>query len=222
MLCNGYCDVFYILEVIVTSPPDAHECITESIVIDENGKEFCSNKHGVIVIIPEGSIKSGVNAELKFGAMLSAPVKFAKNTKPVSPIIWLCMNADLQKSIKIKIPHYVSIESNADANYLQFAKAIHSSSDGSMMEIMDGGEFDVGKSHGTIEVNHFCYYCILYNYYRNHNLVYKYQAVSFQSKQPYRGVWKFDICIVPSLPTCLQVSSYISFVFYVTSKYVIE
>ena len=164
---------------------------------------FCSDKHGVTVMVPQGAIKSGIKAELKFGSTLLAPVKF-ENVIPVSPVIWLCMNVPLQKPVQIQIPHCVNIKSEAQANNLQFAKVIHSISDETIMKIMYGGKFIVGKSFGSIEVKHFCYFCIVNNY--RENIDYKYQAVLFQKRKLDNYVWKIDICIMAALPTCEQVS----------------
>ena len=141
---------------------------------------------------------------MKFGATFLAPVKFSKNTLPVSAVFWLCMNVTLQKPVKIKIPHYINIKSKTQADNLRFAKVFHLISDESMMEVMQGGEFPVGKSFGSIEVEHLCYVCVVNNYYVN-KTDYKYKAVLFQKKQMHNYVWKLDICIMAALPTCEQV-----------------
>ena len=143
---------------------------------------------------------------MKFGATLFAPVKFPKNTIPVSAVIWLCMNATLEKSVEIQIPHFINIKTNAQAKTLQFAKAVHSSNGLNILEIIDGGKFIVGKSYGSIEVDHFCYYCVVYNFYDGSIPDYKYQAILFQNKYLQSSIWKLHICIAPALPTCELVS----------------
>ena len=194
--------------VLASASPDTHDLIgnIESVFFDKNGGTFCSDKHGVTVTIPHGTLKDGIKAELKFGATLLAPVKFAKNMLPVSAVIWLCMNVTLQKPVQIQIPHCVNIKSEAQANNLQFAKALHSQNDKNMM-IMDGGRFVIGESYGSIEIDHFCYYCVVNNYYDGNIPDYKYQAILFQSVQLQNNIWKLDICIMAALPTCEQVSN---------------
>ena len=196
--------------VSASSPLDTHNWTgdIETIFFDENKGEFFSVKHGVTVIVPSGAIKSGIKAEMKFGATLLAPVKFPKNTIPVSAVIWLCMNTTLEKSIEIQIPHFINIKTDAQAKKLQFAKAVHSSSGKNILEIIDGGKFVVGKSHGSIEVDHFCYYCVVYNFYDGSIPDYKYQAALFQNKYLHSSIWKLHICIAPALPTCKVVSFY--------------
>ena len=205
---NDYYNVcLIILEVVLaSSPPDEHNWIgnIESVLLDTNGGVFYSRKHGVTVTFPEGAIESGIKAELKFGATLLAPVKFSKNALPVSAVFWLCMNVTLQKPVQIQIPHYINIKSKTQADNLQFAKVFHFISDESMMEVVRGGKFAVGKSFGSIEVDHFCYVCVVNKYYLN-NDDYKYQAILFQKRQIHDCVWKLDICIMAALPTCEQV-----------------
>ena len=194
---------------MATSPPDDCNCLVESVIIDENGGKLYSEKHAIIVLIPPGAIPSGVRAELKFGATLFAPVKFAKKSRPVSAIIWLCMNIALLKPMKIQMPHCVNIESKAQASYLTFAKAHHSPSSGDMMKIIDGGEVDINKSYGSIKVTHFCYYCIQdMDYDENHLLYHNYKAVLFCRRQPDNHTWQFEICVMSSLATCEEVSIY--------------
>ena len=82
--------------VLASSPPDTHDLIgnIESAFFDYNGGEFYSDEHGVKVIVPHGAIKHGMKVELKFGATLLAPVKFAKYMLPVSAMIWLLYGCD--------------------------------------------------------------------------------------------------------------------------------
>ena len=194
--------------VLESASPDTDDLIgnIETVFFNESGGTFCSDKHGVIVTVPHGAIKTGINVKLKFGATLLAPVKFAKNMLPVSAVIWLCMNVTLQTPVQIQIPHCVNIKSQAEANNLQFAKASHSQSDKNMM-VMDGGRFAIGESYGSIEVDHFCYYCVVNNNYDGNILEYKYQAILFQSRQLHNNIWKLEVCIMAALPTCEKVSN---------------
>ena len=200
--------LFVILElVLATSPPHDCNCVLESVIIDENGGKLYFDEHEIFVTIPPGAIPNRVKAELKFGATLFAPVKFANKSRPVSAIIWLCMNVSLLKPMQIQMPHCIDIESKAQASYLTFAKACHSQSSEGVMEIVDGGKFDKNESYGSVEVTHFCYYCIQeVGNDTDHLLNHKYQAYLFRSKQLHNDIWMFKICVMSSLPTCLKVS----------------
>ena len=192
---------------MATSPPDDCNCVVESVIFDENGGKFSSVEHGVMVTIPPGAIPSGVQAELKFGEALFAPVKFAKKSRPVSAIIWLSMNVILLKPMQIQMPHCIKIESKNQASYLTFTKAHHSPSSDGMMEKIDGGKFYVNESYGSIKISHFCYYCIEdMDYDENHLCYHNYKAILFRSKQLCNDIWRFEICVMPSLPTWKEVS----------------
>lgn len=181
--------------------------------VDENGGKFYMSEHGVTVTIPEMAVPSGMRAKIKFAATLIAPVRFTNNAKPVSALIWLCMNVALQKPIKLQVPHYVNVKNESQSKTLQFAKSFIHSCDSTKMETMnviEGGIFPVGESYGTIEINHFCFYCIqsieAVDIPNNH-----YQIVTMKEIQPNiaENLWIIHICIIPSLPTCFKVLCYV-------------
>ena len=204
--------IFLFVEVIsAPSPHYTHNWIDdiESAFFNENKGSFYFEKHGVTVIFPDGGIESGVQAELTCGASIFAPVKFPKNLLPVSSIIRLYTNVTLQKPVQIQLQHYLNIKSKAQLNNLHFAKAVHSQNDISMMEVISGGKFAVGESHGSIEVDHFCYLSVVYEHYGdNVPDSYKYQAILFQNNKLREDTWKFDICVLPALSVFVKVSFY--------------
>ena len=195
-------------------PPDTDSIIgcIESCTFDENGGEFYSHEHGVTITVPSGAIPAGVVSEMKFAATLTTPVKLPTDAVPVSAMIWLCMNVTLLKPILLQIPHYVNIASEAHSKNLQFVKtSCYSRNNKAMstMEVIEGGNFPVGESYGNIEISHFCYYCITQDIKASDIPKNRYKAVTMKEKQPdfKRNLWLIDICIIPSLPTCLKVLS---------------
>ena len=177
-------------------------------LFDERGGVFHSYKHGVTVVVPTGAIPSGVLAELKFAATLVSNVKFI-NKSPVSAIYWLCMDVELQKSIELRLPHFVDISDTT--HNLQFVKSTHSPVDiieGSMFTI-DGGRFSVGELYGSIEIDHFCYYCIAVDKLDRTKIPNnKYSVVAITQRQPEKSEWTAHICILPLLRTCKEVRTY--------------
>ena len=144
---------------------------------------------------------------MKFAATLIAPVKISPNKIPVSAIFWICMGVPLKKPIQLRLPH----ASNNFTGNLQFAKGLHSSDDKKQytMEILQGGEFSVDEHYGSIEIEHFCYYCIMDDrldpQHYPHN---RYIISTMKQQYPTDRVWKVHICILPSLPTCIVVSTW--------------
>ncbi|XP_065920654.1 uncharacterized protein [Dysidea avara] len=188
------------------SPVDTDNLIGDIEVglFDERGGVFHSYKHGVTVVVPTGAIPIGVLAELKFAATLVGNVKFT-NKSPVSAIYWLCMDVELQKSIELYLPHFADI-SDATHN-LQFVKSIHSPFDvieGSMFSI-DGGKFPIDEPYGSIQIDHFCYYCIAVDKLERTSIPNnKYSIVAITQRQPEKSEWTAHICILPLIRTCVE------------------
>ena len=188
------------------SPLDTEYLVgsTEVKMFDERGGVFHSYKHGVTVIVPTGAVPTGILAELKFAAALVAPVKFTDVT-PVSAIFWLCMDVALEKSIQIRLPQKF-VEN--DASTLHFAKSLHSSTKviQPVMGVIDGGMFNALENYAHIEVNHFCYYCIVQELDPSKIPQNKYLVVAMKCYEKEK-IWRVDICVLPLIKTCLEVSS---------------
>lgn len=184
----------------------------EAGMFDERGGVFHSHKHGVTVLLPAGAIPSGILAELKFAATLTAPIKLATNKSPVSAIYWLCMDVDLQKPLEVRLPHFVNIENQTQSRSLQFLKSTHSPVDiieSSMNNIIEG-EFPIGESYGSLTVNHFCYYCIVEDKLDRSKIPSnKYVVVAMKQREPRNCLWRVDICLLPQLKTCIEVRMYV-------------
>ena len=176
-------------------------------MFDERGGIFHSANHGVTIVFSNGAIPKEYLVELKFAAMLDAPIKFSSTAIPVSAIYWLCMDKELEKPIQLYLPHSVNIENEAHASKLKFVKFQHlQMGETTDMHIIEGGNFPVGESYGFIEVNHFCYYCIVEDKLdptdipRN-----KYVIAAIAKKQSMACNWEAHICLYPSLQTCAKV-----------------
>ena len=216
--------LFYIVEVniIEAQPPVDTEYLVgnvEAEMFDERGGIFHSYKHEVTVIVPTGAVPSRILAELKFAATLISPVPFQSNKTPVSAIFWLCMDSKvvLQKPIQLLLP-MMRLGNKTESDALQFAKSSHLTQlnvIGDLMEGLRDGIFVDGELYGSIEVDHFCYYCIIYNNLDRRNIPFNdYLLIAMKQSQPSSkdNSWTIDICLVTNLRTCVEVS--------VTSSYI--
>ena len=202
-----------VVEVINAHAPVDTEYLIGDIEVgmfDERGGVFHSYKHGVTVIFPAGAIPSGILAELKFAATLISPIPFQSNTVPLSAIFWLCMDSKvrLQKPIQLRLP-LLKLENKARS--LQFAKSSHSTKlniIGDQMKGLENGTFAAGGCYGSIEVDHFCYYCIMDNLDQKDIPFNKYSLILMKQSQPNDNSWSVHICLVPDLRTCEEVSTY--------------
>ena len=200
-------------DTLIMYPPET-DCIigwVESATFEGKGGSYHSHEHGVTVTVPSGAIPVGVKAEMKLAATLTAAVQQPDNTKPVSAMVWLCMDVTPQKPIILQIPHYVKIKSEAHAKNLRFVKATFLTSNNKTiktMEAIEGGNFPVGETYGVIAISHFCYYCIEFYEAKGDIPHYSYRVVTMKEQQPNlaKKLWLIDVCVIPSLPTCLKVS----------------
>ena len=205
-----FCNIITVVTLSTKSPVDSEYLIgsTEVKTFDERGGVFHSYKHGVTVIVPTGAIPSGVLAELKFAATIVAPVKFI-STIPVSAIFWLCMEVVLLKPIEIRLPHMFMGNTNSA---LQFAKSLHSPVKviEQQMNVLNGGKFTAGQHYASIEVDHFCYYCIVHDK-LSPNSIPQNQYLLIAMKQHHLCTkdnnWMVDVCVVPLIRTCVNVSA---------------
>lgn len=206
------CNSLFAVEIISAHAPLDTDNLVGGVEIgmfDERGGVFHSPKHGVTILLPAGAIPRGILAELKFAATLVAPVKLISNKIPVSAIYWLCMDVVLQKPIQVRLPHFVNIETETQAGTLKFLKSTHSPVDVTE-EIMGNvieGKFPTGESYGSMEADHFCYYCIIEDKLERNTIPSnRYVAVAMKQRQPRNRLWSIHICILPLLKTCIEVS----------------
>ena len=202
-----------VVEIVKTDSPVNTEYLTgdiEARMFDERGGVFHSYKHGVTVVFPAGAIPSGILAELKFAATLISPMLFASNKTPLSAIYWLCMDSRVRllKPIKIWLP---MIKSDNKPPNLKFVKSLHSQVNtvGEQIKILENGVFNDGEYCGSIEVDHFCYYCIVRNRLDiGHIPRNKYYLIAMMQSHPSltNNSWSIHICLTSYLRTCVAVS----------------
>ena len=90
------------------------------------------------------------------------------------------------------------------------------------MDFLDGGEFIAGRRYAFIEVDHFCYFCIVDDKLDPKKIPFnKYLVVAMKQRMPnsMHHTWIIHICLVPLLKTCIEVS--ISYTTYVSKTVLI-
>lgn len=143
---------------------------------DSFGGEYYSSDHGITLRIPAGAIPPGQIAHLEVAVALYGPFQFPDGTCPISPILWLCIqeNIDLRKPIDIILPHFLA-SVNVDKNVIEslginFAKADHkqyiTDVSGRNRYIFKALETafiaykEGNQSYGILSTQHCCYFCI--------------------------------------------------------------
>ena len=137
---------------------------------DSRGLQYTINDHDITLRIPEGAVDQGETIHLEVGVAMYGPFCFRKNTRPISPIIWLCIleDAQLNKPFQLIVPHFLT---GISVNHrVTFAKASHhivsiSKNDeiGYIFDECDPKPLFAshkGRSYGILVSQHFCFYCL--------------------------------------------------------------
>ena len=128
---------------------------------------YHSKRHGIKLVFPSGAVTKGT-VGVEIGILLSGPFTLPTNVKPVSPILWLCVEENrshkFSKPISITLPHFIDCITPEDQNKFAFLKASHESvSDSSFTfkEVTaDHCKFQPGS--GMLKTKHCCLICIAY------------------------------------------------------------
>lgn len=143
-----------------------------------DGMQHTIEEHDITLRIPEGAVAKGEKLHIEIGVAMYGPFIFPENTRPISPILWLCIvkedNVALKKDFQIILPHFLVGIASEKLHYHQvgFAKAGHNQKYTSTLkhdQIMY--EFKVcktptlfassgGKSYGILRSDHCCFYCL--------------------------------------------------------------
>ena len=97
---------------------------------DYRGLTHTISDHDITLKIPEGTVSKGETVHFELGVSLYGPFRFPENTRPISPIIWLCLLEDdyeLQKEFEMYVPHFLMnlTEQRIRQHQVCFAKAHH-------------------------------------------------------------------------------------------------
>ena len=132
-----------------------------------NGLEHTINEHNITLRVPEGAIDIGDEIYFEVAVLIFGPFTFPNNTRPVSPILWLCPSEDyrMKKPFKIILPHFLSSQAveKLNSNNIQFAKAKHNRNQttNKFKFVRNGPLFasSGSRNFAILQTKHFCYYC---------------------------------------------------------------
>ena len=143
-----------------------------------DGMEHTIKEHDITLRIPEGAVTKGEKCHIEIGVAMYGPFVFPDNTRPISPILWICFLKDgsiaLKQEFQIILPHFLIGLSKERLCYHQvgFAKAnhkqkhIYTSKTNRIVYGFKTCESQTlfassgGKSYGVLLSNHCCFYCL--------------------------------------------------------------
>ena len=141
-----------------------------------DGLEYTFDAHDITFSVPEGAVTAGQNIHFEMAIAMYGPFKFPENTQPISPIVWLCLEEDIEllKPFQISIPHYLTgiTEDRYQYHQVCFVKASHSD------YVLKGNQINYifrqcdakpqfascgDKTFGVLISKHCCFYCLMAN-----------------------------------------------------------
>ena len=138
-----------------------------------HGCQFHSVEHDITVTIPKGAIPEGLIVHFELAVSLQGPFKFHDNTRPISPILWLCPQEEFefQKPFKVILPHTLINFSKEDEDCCTIKKATeYDSKQGHNLFDFEADSdvcvekprfFSKGvKQFVEFEAQHCCHYCL--------------------------------------------------------------
>ena len=130
--------------------------------------------HDITLRIPEGALAKGEKVHFEIGVAMYGPFMFPENTKPISPILWLCKleeSVELKKPFQVVLPHYLTGIPKERVQYHQvgFAKVNHN--DYSFIDNQMTFKFQKSevepifassgyRNYGVLVSKHCCFYCL--------------------------------------------------------------
>ena len=189
----------------------------EVITCGQPGGVFHSKFNDVTITIPEGAIPSDVHSvNLEFGVALLGPFDMPSNEmKPVSPFVWICIEAaefTFSKPISIILPYFISCDTQQDCEALMFMEADYQYIDeeGKFLFRKSNGKsvFRPHRMKGALFTQHPCLLCII-NEVANTSI--SNANYCLMMVMPSRQEARFEVtfCITYLLETCMEVSQYI-------------
>ena len=187
----------------------------EVVSLTHEGNVIMNDKEGISIHVPNGAIPVGRRLPIEIGSAMHGRLSFPEGFHPVSPILWICPQeqVDILKPFKITLPHTVKYEKGVTE--LFFLKACHNEDlplatqstewTGFTFEEMahhEGTEFN--NVYGSVYTKRFCCICIADNVQRPT----KKRYLLHRTQPLQRNTLEFtvDYCITFDLPNCIEVS----------------
>ena len=105
------------------------------VVCDHHGLQHTLTDHDITLKIPEGAVPKGKVIHIEMAVALYGPFAFPNNTRPISPILWICPQENIEFCLPIQVilPHCLTNATHQKLGDLEvgFAKADHNIHSGS-------------------------------------------------------------------------------------------
>ena len=188
---------------------------------DFNGLHYSLEDYDISLTIPERSVAMGEVIHIELGVATYGPFNFPRNTRLISPVLWLRVleeDVELRKPFQATLPHILSKLTNVKAQRYQvsFSKACFSSTDSHQttfdIQVLNSSSdgavvCSFTDSHGIVKMNKFCILCMTARNERELELDIGYCLTRVMCISQLRHEAFF--CVSYNLSACLQVHIYI-------------
>ena len=180
----------------------------EVVTLTNEGKVVRNDKEGISICVPDDAVPVGKKLHMEVGSAMYGRLSFPEGMDPVSPILWICPQEemDLLKPLKITLPHTVKYKEGVTE--LVFLKACHEEystikrSEFEEMTHHKGYEFN--EINGSVCTKTFCCLCIARKVSIPQPGTKRYMLYCAQSRNNSSKI-SVDYCITYVLPTCMKV-----------------
>ena len=170
------------------------------------GARYQHDTHGISFVIPPQAVKEGCQITLEFAIAIVGPFIFPEGITPVSPILWVRIQAEgtLQKPLEIGLPHAVNCKENF--KLLHFLCAQRNGDHYSFMKTHKTARINPSKGmmHSKLSKQQY-FYCIAGKVCREVISRAQYCIVKVAPKHPYDYSWKLHFFVTYALPACIEV-----------------
>lgn len=187
---------------------------------DSSGHQYTNVDHDISINIPEGAISPGITVHLEVAVALYGPFTFSSGRRPISPILWICMQEDIEllKPVEISLPHFLLGLTDDERKTLnvKFVKASHDVLDPTSNQYTYQFQSHRGetqfvtnerRSYGILKADHFCFVCLEAN--QDPAVAkragYSLTRIEHSITEEFRNTTVFTFCVTFLLPSCLKV-----------------
>ena len=155
--------------------------------------------YGATVVIPKGAVQGQATLQLGVALLLSG-FKCEGQYEPVSPFIWIHIDAVLSKPAKLYIPHYIN-SNTADKSQLVLLVRGHEKD--AFFKIVKDPELELLSTVASVSLRHFCIVCLA-NAMEGNPPEKKYHVVCAEKSSNDGKKKEVHICVLYTLK-CLEV-----------------
>ena len=133
-------------------------------IVTSEEQSFVWKDYGLRLYIPQGSLPAGhTHCCIKIRAAVSGQFQFPKGSRPVSAVYWLSsdLEGEFSQSLTLEIQHCARRSAVHELEVATAATTSHSLP--FQFQCLKGGVFSQFNSYGSIQLNHFCLLCLIWN-----------------------------------------------------------